>query len=511
MCSSIYGLAQINVSGTITDMESSEPLIGVNITVKGSPATGTTTNLEGQYTLTIPSPQDTLVISYIGFLTKEIPVNGRTEIDIQVQPDVQTLEDVVVIGYGTTQKSDNTGSVNKVSASEFKGGTNTSPQELIQGKIAGVNVVPGDGAPGSGATIRVRGGSSLSASNDPLFVVDGLPLSTGGVSGTRNPLNSINPNDIESITVLKDASATAIYGSRASNGVIIITTKEGVEGQPTRFNYSFETSLSTNHNQVDVLSVDQFRNLIREQFGEEEFQNLGNTTTDWQDVIYSSSVSQDHNISVTGSVNKFNLPYRASFGFTSNNGILETSEMDRFTTSLNLSPSFFDDQLKMDVNLKGIRTANDFANRGAIVSAVRFDPTRPIKVDSLGERFGGFFAFTDNDGNPITLAPANPKALLEQTDDVSNVWRGLGNINTELEVPYVEGLTATLNLGFDYSNVGKGQFRIPENAAFADDGSEALGVRRNFDQRRENEVLEFYMKYESEFPGADSIFDITGG
>ena len=507
---SAYGWAQITVSGTVIDSQSLEPLIGVNIVVKGTPMTGTTTNLDGKYTFRVPSEQDTLVISYIGYIKKEVPVNGRTQVNIQLAPDVQTLEDVIVIGYGTTEKADNTGSVSKISASDFKGGSNTSPQELIQGKIAGVNVTPSDGAPGSGATIRIRGGASLSASNDPLFVVDGLPLSTDGVNGTRNPLNSINPEDIQDITVLKDASATAIYGSRASGGVVIITTKKGEKGQPTRINYNFETSLSTNHNQVDVLNADEFRDLIGREFGQDGLDRLGDNNINWQDVIYSSSISQDHSISVTGSIDKLDLPFRASFGFNDNDGILETSENKRFTTSLNLNPSFFDDHLKMNINLKGTRTANNFANRGAIGSAVRFDPTKPVRVDSL-DRFGGFFAFTDSDGNPIQLAPANPRALLDQTSDVSNVWRGFGNVETELRVPKIDGLTATLNLGFDYSTIGTGEFLIPDNAAFADDGTLAKGVRRNFDQDRENETLEIFMKYEKELPGIDSKFDVTGG
>ena len=507
---SVYGWAQVSVSGTVIDSQSLESLPGVNIIVKSSPTVGTTTNLDGEYSLRVPSEQDTLVASFIGYIKKEIPVNGRTQIDIQLVPDIQALEDVVVIGYGTSEKADNTGSVSKVSADDFKGGSNTSPQELIQGKIAGVNVTPSDGAPGSGATIRVRGGASLSASNDPLFVVDGLPLSTDGVSGTRNPLNAINPEDIQDITVLKDASATAIYGSRASGGVVIITTKKGERGQPLKINYNFETSLSTNHNQVDVLGADEFRDLIGREFGQDGLDRLGETSTDWQDVIYSSSVSQEHNMSVTGSIDKLDLPFRASFGFNDSDGILETSENKRFTTSLNLSPSFFDDLLKMNINLKGVRTANNFANRGAIGSAVRFDPTQPVRVDSLN-RFGGFFAFTENNGDPIQLAPANPRALLDQTSDVSNVWRGFGNVSTELRVPKVEGLTATLNLGFDYSTIGTGEFRIPDNAAFADDGSPFKGVKRDFDQERENETLEFFMKYDKELPGIDSKFDVTGG
>lgn len=511
LCIPVAGMTQNTVSGTVIDAETLDPLPGVNIVVKGQPTVGTATNLDGEYSFDVPSLQDTLIFSFIGFLRQEVPIQGRTTIDIELEPDVQTLEGVVVIGYGTQQKEDNTGSVNVISTRDFNEGNITSAQELFQGKISGVNVTSGDGAPGSRSEIRIRGGSSLSASNNPLFVVDGVPLSDDGISGSRDPLNSINPNDIESITVLKDASATAIYGSRASNGVIIITTKKGRKGQPTQVDYSFRSSINTNHNQVDVLSAGQLRSLIQEEFGESGTEMLGSQNTDWQDQIYSTSITQDHNISVTGSYDEVNLPYRLSVGFTGSNGILERSSLDRLTGALTVNPTFFDERLKVDVNLKGVRESNFFANEGAIGSAVRFDPTKPVRVGEPGDRFDGFFAWTDSQGNPITIAPANPVALLEQTDDESVVYRGIGNAQFDLAVPRIDGLHANLNLGFDYSDVGDGDFRIPATAAFADDGSNALGVRRDYDQIRENEVLEYYMKYDKELPSADSRFDLTGG
>jgi len=508
---STLSVSQNRVSGTVIDAETQDPLPGVNIVVKGQPTTGTATNFDGEYSLTVSSLQDTLIFSFIGFLRQEIPIRGRTTIDVVLQPDVQSLEDVVVIGYGVQQKEDNTGSVNLISTRDFNEGNITSAQELFQGKIAGVNVTSGDGAPGSRPEVRIRGGSSLSASNSPLYVIDGVPLSDDGIAGSRDPLNSINPNDIESISVLKDASATAIYGSRASGGVIIITTKKGRKGQPTRINYTFRASLHTNHNQVDVLSADQLRTIISEEFDESALNRLGDQNTDWQDQIFDSSISQDHNISVTGSMDKISLPYRLSVGFTGNNGILERSSLDRLTTSLALNPTFFDERLKVDINLKGVREDNFFSNQGAIGSAVRFDPTQPVRPGDPGSRFDGFFAWTDSQGNPITIAPANPVALIQQTSDNAVVFRGIGNVQLDLEVPRIEGLHANLNLGFDYSDVGTGDFRIPDNAAFADDGSEALGVRRTFDQTRENEVLEFYMKYDKDLPEANSRFDITAG
>jgi len=349
LCLPIVVLAQDTVSVTVVDAETLDPLPGVNIVVKGQPTVGTATNLDGEYSLNVQSLRDTLIFSFVGFIRQEVPINGRTTINIELEPDVQTLEGVVVIGYGTQQKKDNTGSVNVINTRDFNQGSITSPQELFQGKIAGVNVTSGDGAPGSRAQVRIRGGSSLSASNNPLFVIDGVPLSDDGVSGSRNPLNSINPNDIESITVLKDASATAIYGSRASNGVIIISTKKGRKGQATTVDYSFRSSINTTNNQVDVLSADQLRSLIQEQFGESGTAMLGAENTVWQDQIYSTSITQDHNISVTGSFDEISLPYRLSFGFTGNNGILERSSLDRLTGALVVNPAFFNERLKVDL------------------------------------------------------------------------------------------------------------------------------------------------------------------
>lgn len=505
------GLAQINVSGTVNDAENSDSLPGVNVIIKGMPTRGTSTDANGHYSLTVPSPQDTLVFSFVGYIKREIPVNGRSTINISLSPNVQQLNDVVVIGYGTQKKEDKTGSITSVNASDFNEGSITSPEELFQGKAAGVNVTSNDGAPGSGATIRIRGGSSLSASNDPLYVVDGVPLDGGGISGMRNPLNTINPNDIESVSILKDASATAIYGSRASNGVVIITTKKGKEGQSLSVNYTGKVSYQTLPKKIDVFSADKFRDIINEKFGNTSAPSyLGNANTNWQNQIYDNSFSTDHNLSFTGSYNS--LPYRVSLGFNGNGGILETSKMDRLTGSINLNPSFLDNQLKVDVNLKGVQVKNRFANQGAIGSALAFDPTQPVKWDN--SLYGGYYTWgkqTNSGFSRNINAPSNPMALLNQTHDNSTVYRSIGNVKFDYNLPFVDNLSAKLNLGYDYSTVGDGSYVVPANAAFEDDGSNATGVRRDYTQDKRNELLDFYLNYNKDLSSIESTIDFTGG
>lgn len=503
------GLAQITVSGTVTDAETGNVMPGVNVTVKGMPTRGTSTDQNGTYSLRVPSSQDTLIYSFVGYIKKEVPVNGRSTIDVSLSPNVQQLEDVVVIGYGTQQVEDNTGSVSAVSSEDFNEGAITSPQELFQGKAAGVTVTSNDGAPGSGATIRIRGGSSLSASNDPLYVIDGVPLDGGGVSGMRNPLNTINPSDIKSITILKDASATAIYGSRASNGVILITTKRGTKGQEFSASYTGKVSYQSRKDQVDVLSSQEFRDVIEQRFGQKGTQLFGEANTNWQDKIYEDAFSTDHNLSFTGAYG--NLPYRLSLGFSGNGGILKTSQMNRLTGSLALNPTFLDDDLKVDINIKGMQVKNRFANRGAIGSAITFDPTKPVKVDG-GNPYGGYYTWTNQNGNPITIAPANPVALLQQTKDKSTVYRSIGNIKFDYALPAVPHLSAKLNLGYDYSSVGDGSYTVPANAAFAYVGAnQANGVRTEYTQKKENELLDFYLNYKNNFPSIESTLDVTGG
>ncbi|MCK4343645.1 MAG: SusC/RagA family TonB-linked outer membrane protein, partial [Bacteroidales bacterium] len=378
---SVFG-QEISVSGKVTDATDGTTLPGVNIVEKET-TNGTITDLDGNFSITVGSDA-TLVFSFVGYLTQEIIVGNQTTINVSLEFDIQALEEVVTIGYGTTRKEDATGSVIAISSDDFNRGAITSPQELIAGKIAGVQITNAGGAPGAGSTIRIRGGSSLSASNDPLIVIDGVPVDNEDISGMRNPLNTIHPNDIETFTVLKDASATAIFGSRASNGVIIITTKKGRANRPLTVNYDGNVSIGTRTGEVDVLSADEYRSLIQEQFANNPNATnlLGSENTNWQKEIYQTAISHDHNLSLSGSVENLSfvesLPFRVSLGYSDQKGILKTSSLDRFTGAINLNPSFLDDHLRINLSAKGMYIKNQFADWGAVGSAVAFDPTQPI-------------------------------------------------------------------------------------------------------------------------------------
>lgn len=511
LTSGAYAQAEHSISGTVTEAGTQAPLPGVNIIVQGQPDRGTATNIDGEYTLRV-APDDILVFTYLGFVRQEVPVDGRETIDVVMQEDVAELEGLVVIGYGVQQRGDNTGSVSTISSRDFNQGAVTSPEDLFQGRSAGVNVTSNSGAPGAGATIRIRGGSSLAASNDPLYVVDGVPLDDGGISGMRSPLNSINPNDIESITVLKDASAAAIYGSRASNGVIIITTKRGEAGQPLQVEYTGRYSYQTNTDRIDVLEADEFRAFVEQ--GVEDgrisagaLNSLGDANTDWQDEIFRNAFSQDHNFSLTGSLQ--DIPYRVSLGFSGNQGVMRTSSNDRLTGSLALTPTFFDGQLGVELNFRGMRVDNRFAQTGAIGAAIAFDPTQPVHRDD--GRFGGYYAWLGGDGNPIPIAPDNPLALIDQRQDESTVYRSIGNLKLDYSPAFFSDLTATISAGYDYSDVGDGLVTITEDAAYAFDASGFSGERTNYDQRKENELLDIYFNYNTFLDDVDSQLDLTAG
>ncbi len=505
-CGSAAMAQNIEVKGKVSDASTGEALPGVNILIKGT-MNGTATNANGGYDLSVSS-NDTLIFSYIGYKSQVVPVEGRNEINVKLASESVKGQELVVIGYGVQKKSDETGSISTVTSADFNKGAITSPGQLLTGKVAGVTVTPSDGSPGGGETIRIRGGSSLSASNDPLYVVDGVPLQGGSINGMRNPLNAINPNDIESITILKNASAAAIYGSRASNGVIIITTKHGRKNQPLKVHYSGQFSMQTIANEVSALSPSDFRNTIQSRFGQTGTQYLGQTNTNWQNQVYTNALSNEQNVSLTGAIKNF--PYRASFDYTGNNGILRTSKMDRLSGSLSLNPTFLNNNLKVDVNLRGMQVNNRFANRGAIGTSLIFDPTQSVKTSN--SNYGGYFAWTDSQGNPITIAPGNPMALLNQNHDLSTVYRSIGNAKINYSLPSVPGLNATLNVGYDYSNVGKGVHNIPNTAAFDYNGSPLTsGQRDTYKQRNENQLLDFYINYNKDISSIKSNVNFTGG
>ena len=434
MLLSVQVFAQgLTVKGVVKD-NTGMGVIGANILVKGT-TNGTITDFDGNFILEAKKG-DVIVISFIGYKTQELP--AAATMNVTLQDDTEVLEDVVVIGYGSVKKDDATGSVTAIKPDKISKGITTSPQDMITGKIAGVNVVSTGGTPGAGATIRIRGGSSLNASNDPLIVIDGLAMDNDGIKGMSNPLSLVNPNDIETFTVLKDASATAIYGSRASNGVIIITTKKGNAGSAPKVSYDGNVSFGKLRSKLNVLTGDEYREYVTNLFGGEENlpYPLGTANTDWQDEVYRTAVSHDHNITISGGLK--NMPYRVSLSYTNQNGIIKTSNFERFTASVNLAPSFFDNYLKFNINAKSMVAWNQYADGNVVSAAVTMDPTRPV-YDNSTNVFGGYYQWSvpANFNNPDweltsnSLATQNPVALLNLKDDHEKSKRFNGNIEAD--------------------------------------------------------------------------------
>ncbi len=445
------------VSGTVVD-ENSEPMTGVAVIVPGTNV-GTSTDLDGRYSLNVPSKAETLEFSFIGYKTQSLPVRAGV-LNVQMTPDFNLMEEVVVIGYGTQKKEDLTGSISSVSEKDFNQGVISSPEQLVNGKIAGVQIINSGGSPTAGSTIRVRGGASLNASNDPLIVLDGVPMEVGGsVSGSGNFLSLINPNDIESMTVLKDASSTAIYGSRASNGVIIITTKKGGSN---RLKVSFQTvnSIATATKSADMLSVDEFINVVNTNGTERQKSLLGNERTNWNDLIFQNAFATDNNLSVGGKMAEW-LPFRVSLGVMSQDGILRTDNTRRYSGNINLTPTFFDGDLRVNISAKGSYNQNTFANTGAIWGGSALNPTIPVYSGT--DAFGGYTEAVDNNGVPVTGALANALGLLEQRRSTSDVMRLIGNADIDYNVRPVKGLRLHGTFGYDWSK-GQGKVVVPAEA-----------------------------------------------
>ena len=479
-------MAQNTVKGTVSEQSSSLPLPSVNVIIKNT-STGTATDFDGNYEVKVNNG-DVIVFSYIGFLTQEVVYNGQQTININLVEDASNLDEVVVIGYGTVKKSDLTGTTDLVTSDDFNKGPIVSAQSLISGKVAGVNVTSGSGAPGDGQSISIRGAGSLSLTTEPLYVIDGVPLDNSGVGGSRNPLNFINPNDIETFVVLKDASSSAIYGARAANGVVLITTKKGKDKE-FKYNFSAQTTVYTPVNDIDVLSSGEFRNLINEIGSASEIALLGNADTNWQDEIYTTAFGQDYNFSAIG--NAFGVPLRASVGHSDHDGILVGDNLQRTTGSISLTPSLLDDHLKVQLNARAVYTENTFANRDAIGSAVSFDPTQSIY--DANSQYAGYFAWLDNGtGNQNSLAPVNPIALLDLIDDTSEVRRFVGNAKFDYKIHGFEDLTATVNLGYDTSN-SHGRKITSEFLPIAD--ATFNGSRTSYVQNSYNKLLDAYLTY----------------
>ncbi|MCF8318707.1 MAG: SusC/RagA family TonB-linked outer membrane protein [Sphingobacteriaceae bacterium] len=503
-----------SISGRVLD-ESKKPLPGASVSIKGT-SKSTSTDANGTFKISgVNNGAATVVASFVGYntLEKNLTVNGDVRVDFSLQPSAESLNEVVVIGYGTQKKSDLTGSITSVSAKDFVKGQVTTPEQLIAGKVAGVQITSNGGAPGSGSTIRIRGGASLSASNNPLIVIDNVPLAESGVAGAANGLALINPNDIESFNILKDASATAIYGSRASNGVILITTKKGSSGKPT-FSFNTQTSVSENVNTVDVLSARQLRDVVNTYGTAAQKALLGSANTNWQEEIYNTALSTDNNLGVAGSYK--NIPYRISYGYMNQQGTLKTGKLQRNSLGLNLSPTFFNDLLKVNLNVKGSINKSRFADQGAIGSAVYFDPTKPVFTTppNYVGAFGGYYEWLDPT-NATTglaaLAPKNPLALLDLKQDNGTAKRSIGNLELDLKMPFLTDLRAHANIGYDIAD-GSGTVVIPEYAASSFKRfSNKSGVNNKYKQTRTDLLMEYYLAYNKELPSIDSKLDVVAG
>lgn len=493
-----------SISGQVLD-ETGLPLPGATVSA-GERTVITAT--DGRFSLTgLAAGSVVVTIKFVGYqnFQQTVTVAGDTKLNATLSPSSTGLNEVVIIGYGSQQKKNLTGAITTVTSKDFQRGSITTPEQLIAGKVPGISITSNGGSPGAGSVIRVRGGASLSASNDPLIVIDGVPLSNNAISGAANPLSLINPNDIESFTVLKDASATAIYGSRASNGVILITTKKGTAGAP-RFNFSTQLSAYKVGKKLDVLTPGEFRDYVNAKGTAAQIGLLGNANTDWQDKIYQTSLGTDNNLSVVGTYK--NVPFRISGGYLRQVGVLVTDKLQRTTGSITLNPKLFDNHLKIDLNLKGALNNSRFANQGAIGAAVSFDPTQPVYVKNT---FGNYFewANTSSDGSviPNPNAPRNPIALLAQRNDNSQVKRSYGNVQFDYSMHFLPELHANLNLGYDVSN-GKGTTFVPAVAAqnFA-----VQGISNNYQQNVNNKVGEFYLNYIKDLKGINSNINVTAG
>ncbi|MCC8358841.1 SusC/RagA family TonB-linked outer membrane protein [Salinimicrobium sediminilitoris] len=493
--------AQSTVSGIITERDTGMPIPGANIVIRGT-TTGTTTNFDGEYTLEGVNLDDVIVISYVGFAPQEIPYTGQETINVQLAPDTAILEEVVLIGYGSTRRQDATGAVQQISTEDFNQGSIVSPEQLIQGKSAGVRITSSSGAPGGGTEIRIRGGSSLSANNSPLIVVDGIPLDQRGVQGVRNQLNAINPNEIQDFVVLKDASATAIYGSRASNGVILITTKKGKKNSDLKFEYDIKASVGEIIETVDVLDADQFRNLIETTPGT-DVSLLGDANTDWQDEIYQTSVGAIHNFTVSQGLDNFY--YRLNYNHTSQTGVLKTDLYQRNALNTAFNYDLLDNDLKLTLTAKGSIDRNDFADEGAIGAAVNFDPTKPVYDEN--SRYGGYYEWTNANGVALQQATRNPLALLEQYNDEGETKRLITNFNIDYRIPFVEDLRFNLNAGIDYSENDGFNLRPTSSAVVL----QSIADEEIYWGMNRNQLLDFYFNYKPYIESISTAVDLTAG
>ena len=484
--------AQKTVTGNVKGADG-QGIPSASVVIKGT-TTGTVTDIDGNFSIKVADNKAVLTVTSVGMTSQEVAVGNQTTINVKMGEDTKTLGEVVVIGYGTSKKKDLTGSIASISEKNFVKGNVVTTEQLITGKIAGVVITPGSGAPGSGGRIRIRGGASL-LNDDPLIVVDGVPLATEGIGGIANGLSLINPNDIESVSVLKDASAAAIYGSRASNGVILVTTKKGKKGDAMNIQFSTVLSSARPVEFVKTMTGDEFRALVNSVGNASQKSYLGKENTDWQKLIYRNAFSHDENLSVTGTLAKV-LPYRVSLGYLNQNGILMNSNMNRKSVGINLNPRLLDDHLKFDISYKGSYAKSTFANEGAIGSAVFFDPTQAPRT-SKENVYQGYTEWLNPDGTLNTLAGRNPLGLLNSKQDIGNVNRHIINAIADYKFHFLPDLRFNMNVALDQANTD-GYTKVDSTAASAAIGK---GVDNTYTQKRTGKTFESYLNYVKEFSG----------
>ncbi|MDO7851974.1 SusC/RagA family TonB-linked outer membrane protein [Hymenobacter convexus] len=503
-----------SVSGRVTDSKN-EGIPGATVLIDGT-TLGGSSNIDGTYSIqNVPAGPHTLVISFVGYNSVRRPITvtsgQNTEASAGLTENATQLSEAVVVGYGTQRRQDVTGAVATVDSKQFVQGQVTNPEQLIQGKVAGVAITTAGGAPGTGTTIRIRGNSSLNANSDPLYVIDGVPVDKDGISGASNPLSLINPNDIETFTVLKDASATAIYGNRASGGVILITTKRGLQGEKLRVELNSQVGVSTVARRYETLSTDQFRSLIQANGSRSQAATLGQASTNWQNEIFRTAGTYDNTVSIIGSVAK--VPFRVSYGNLYQEGIVITNNLKRNSGSVSLTPTLLDNHLRIDINAKGTMVDNRFVDYGTVANAALYDPTQPVfSTESRLARYGGYYQFTNSVGQPLGNAPGNPVAALNNSNNTSRVKRLIGNVQFDYKVHGIEGLRANLNLGLDVSR-GRGSNTIAAtdfgtyNSLSADPGRN--GSYSQYSQDKDMKLLEAYLAYGKQVGGTK--FDVQVG
>lgn len=496
------------VTGKVTDTKDSSGVAGATVSAKGT-RIATQTSADGSFSISVPSNTTMLVISSVGFATQEISIEGKSAIEVWLVVTNTTLNEVVVTGYGSVRRKDLTSAITTITSKDFTKGPITTLDGLINGRVAGVQITTPSGAPGAGSRILIRGGASLNASNAPLIVIDNVPLDNNGISGAANPLSLINPNDIESFNILKDAAATAIYGNRASNGVIMITTKKGKTGK-LKVSFSTLNSVYTVAKTMDVLTTEEFTSMVKSKGNTAQIALLGSSNTNWQDEVYQTAFGTDNNISLTGGIQK--LPYRFSLGYLNQSGILRTGTLSRFSGFLNLSPTLLKNHLKIDFNLRGAHNNTRFANEGAIGAAAAFDPTQA--VHNSDNRFGGYFEWLQNN-RPYGLAPRNPVGLLELREDRSKVNRLIGNIQLDYKLHWLPELRFNVNIGFDRSH-GEGTINVPDSAGQAylstsPSGQQASGVKNQYEQDKKNKLLDAFVNYTKDIKSIRSNLDLMFG